>query len=147
MAAVPKDFIWPRIPAQGSLDLPFKNTTGTQMTPGQVVKLDTANPMSPTLMTAGMVLSSLVTDVPDGVVVSDTPAGQQGSIQVGGFATVYQDSGGNIAAGALVGPSAVVAGAVTTATAAAGDGVLGKAWSAGTATADPIGVRITCTTY
>jgi hypothetical protein len=147
MAAVPKDFVWPRIPAQGSFDIPFLNTSAAQLTPGQIVKLDTAHPLSPTQLAPGMVLSAAVTDVPDGVVVQDTPIGVTGTIQVGGFATVFQDSGGNIAAGALAGPSAAVAGAATTATATAGDGVVGKAWSAGTATADPIGVRLTCGTY
>jgi hypothetical protein len=148
MSAVPSDFAWPRLPAQGLLDIPFINTAGAAMTPGQVVKLDTANALSPTLVTApGMVLTTAVTDVADGVVVQDTAVNGQGSIQIGGIATVYQDSGGNIAVAALVGPSAAVAGEVTTATATAGDGLVGKAWSAGTASADPIAVRLILGTY
>lgn len=145
--AVPKDFIWPRIPAQDVLAIPFINKSGAQLNAGDIVKLDTGNPLSPSQMAAGMVHTAAVTDVPDGVVIGNTPNGLTGNIQCGGFITVYQDTGGNIAAGALVGPSAAVAGAATTATASAGDGVVGKAWSAGTASADPIGVRLTLDTY
>jgi hypothetical protein len=141
MAAVPKDFNWPRFPIGGMADIPFKNFTGSAFTPGQVVKLDTGNPWSPTNMVAGMVLTSAVTDWADGVIVQDTPVNNTGTIQIEGVTTVYQDSGGNPAAGAILGPSAAVAGAVTTYT--GGDAKVGKAWSAGTATADPIGVRLT----
>lgn len=119
------------------------------MTPGQVVKLDVSNALSPTILTSpGMVLTAAVLDIPDGVVVQDTPASAQGTIQTmgGSFITVYQDSGSNIAVAAIVGPSAAVAGAVTTTTTAP-DGVVGKAWSAGTATGDPIGVRLILDVY
>lgn len=141
MSAVPSDLAWPRFPNGGLADKPFKNTSAsTAYTPGQVVKLDTSNPYSPTAKVAGMVLTTAVTDLPDGVVVGDTPAGGYGTLQDEGWATVYQDASGNVAAGAVVGPSGTVNGAVVTYT--GGDPAVGKALSAGTASADPILVRL-----
>jgi hypothetical protein len=145
MSAIPADFNWPRFPLHGAADIPFKNTSGTAMTPGQVVKLDTSNPFSPTQVYMGAILTAAVTDVPDGVVVQDTPASTTnnpgfGTMQILGIATVYADAGSSPAAGAILGPSGSVSGAVTTYT--AGDPVVGKGLSAGVNASDPILARL-----
>jgi hypothetical protein len=147
MSAVVADFNWPRFPVGGMADIPFKNTSGTAMTPGQVLKLDTANPLSPTVMVAGMVLSAAVADIPDGVCVQNVPINGGGTVQILGLATVYADAAGATTAGALLGPSSTVAGAVVAATATAGYGVVGKAWSATALSADPVLVRLICAGY
>ena len=144
MAAIPADFLWPRFPVGGLMDVPFKNTTSsTSFTPGQLVKLDTSNPLSATQQAAGMVLTAAVTDVPDGVVVQDTAASAYGTIQIGGLASVIVDAAGAITAGTILGPSGTVNGAVVTYT--AGDPVVGKAWSTSVNTADFILARLTLT--
>jgi hypothetical protein len=137
MAAIPTDFLWPRFPVGGLADLPFKNTTSaTNFTPGQLVKLDTSNPMSAAQPCMGMVLTAAVADTPDGVVVQNTPFGGYGTMQILGMAPVIVDASGPITAGTLLGCSGTVNGAVTTYTATAGDGLVGKAVSTSVNTAD-----------
>ena len=147
MSAVVADFAWPRFPIGGMADMPFKNTSASAMTPGQIVKLDTANPMSTTQFIAGMALSAAVSDIPDGVVVQDTPINGTGTIQILGLTTVYVDAAGATTAGSLLGCSSTVPGAAVAATAVAGDSVVGKAWSATALTADPVLVRLICAGY
>ena len=139
MAAIPTDFLWPRLPFGGFADIPFKNTSTTvNNTPGQLVKLDTANPMSAAQPCFGGVLTAAVADCPDGVVVQNTPFGAYGTMQIGGLGTCIVDGGGAITAGTQLGCSGTVAGAVVTYTATVGDGLVGKALSTSVSTADPI---------
>lgn len=137
MAAIPADFLWPRFPVGGLADIPFKNTTtATNFTPGQLVKLDTANPMSASQPCIGAVLTAAVADCPDGVVVQNTPFGAYGTMQIAGLGSVIVDGAGAISAGTQLGCSATVNGAVVTYTPTVGDGLVGKAVSTSVNTAD-----------
>ncbi len=130
------DFLTPRFPITGA-DIPVKNTTGSSMPSGSLVKLDTANPVSATQSQIGVVLTSAVTDFAFGFLVETIPAGGTGRCQVEGLAVGI--ALGAISVGAIVGPSAT-AGQVTTYTAT--DPAIGQAVTAAASAADPILIRI-----
>jgi hypothetical protein len=124
------------MPIQGA-DISVKNTSGSALAPGQVVKLDTSNPMSATQPQPGVVLTSAVADYPYGVVVENIPVNGQGRVQIEG--QVQCIAAGAVSVGAIVGAS-TTAGDVTTYTAA--NPSLGQAVTVAVNAADPIFIRI-----
>ena len=131
------DFVWTRIPVPGE-EPSVKNTSGTAMTAGQCVKLDTANPLSGTQPVPGVVLTSAVTDVPFGILIDNIPAGGYGRCARSG--QIQAIAAGAIAAGAQVGPSAATSGDVTTYT--AGDPSLGQALNVTANAGDPVVIAL-----
>lgn len=134
--------------ARLNLQLPYlsvKNTGGTALAFGALVKMDAANPLSAAQPAVGVIATAALTDVPLGVVVDTSIlAGTAGRIQVIDGTAVWciVDASGNITAGAQVMPSSTVAGAVRTYVAAAGNACVGQALTATTATADPVLVML-----
>lgn len=96
--AVINDFIIGRT-ARNIPDLPVNNTSANPINAGDVVQLDTANPLSTTQGYVGVTAGTL-NAMPYGVAVQNIPAGGQGSIQRDGIAIVK--ASGAIAAGATV---------------------------------------------
>lgn len=118
---------------------PVKNTGGTAITVGQLVKLDTANPLGATQGSVGVIPTVLVADVPFGFAAENIPAGQYGGVYGVDGQAIWGIALGAIAIGAKVGPS-TTAGQVTTYTAA--NPSIGQALTAAVNAADPILVYI-----
>lgn len=130
------DFVWNRQPIQGA-DVPYKNTSGSAITAGMQLKLDTGNLMSASQGKPGMTPTTAVTDIPDGVAVENVPAGQDGRCQIEGIAVCIAK--GAVTAGTTVGPS-TTAGSTSTFTST--DPSLGKAWNTTVSDGDPVLVRL-----
>lgn len=131
------DFLWTRYPIQGA-DLPYKNTSGSAISAGMLLKLDTTNPIGASQGKVGMVPCTAITDFADGFAVQNTPIGGDGTVQIEGVAVGI--AAGAITIGAIVGASAATSGDVIAYTPT--DPSIGKAWSAAASAADPILVRI-----
>lgn len=131
------DFVNGRMPLSAGGDLPYKNTSGSAITAGQLLKLDTGNLMSGTQGIWGLTPTTAVADFPFGVAVDNVPVGGTGRVQVVGV--VLCIAAGAISAGAIVGPS-TTAGNVTTYTAA--NPQFGQALSAAANAGDQIFVLI-----
>ena len=133
------DFVWGRYPIQGA-DVPVKNTSGSAMTAGQLVKLDTT---AGNLLGGGgtaipVVLTSAVTDFPLGILVENIASNAIGRCQIEGIAVGI--AAGAITAGNMVGPSGATNGDVTAYTAT--DPAIGQALNTTTTLADPVLIRI-----
>lgn len=133
------DFLYARLPLNVAEWL-VKNTSGAAMVTGQLVKVDTANPMSATQPVVGVVLTSAATDMPFGFIIENIPAGGIGRCQVADGSGVSGIAAGAIAVGAIVGASAATPGDVTTATAA--DPSIGQALTAAVNAGDPVLIQI-----
>lgn len=131
------DFVTPR-ETFGIADAVVKNTSGTDMVVGALVKLDTGNPQSSTQAAPGVVLTSAVGDVAYGVLAENIKNGQQGRCQVVDGTIAVCIAAGVIAVGATVGPSGATSGDVTTYTAA--NPSVGQALTAAASLGDPIRV-------
>lgn len=131
------DFAYPRQPFAGS-ERAVKNTSGAAMVPGNLVKLDTANPMSATQGAPGAVLTNAIADYPYGVVIENIPVGGFGRVQRGGECMAL--AAGAIAVGQLVGGTVAAPGAATPYT--AGNPSLGQALTPAANLNDPFVVAI-----
>lgn len=131
------DFFTGRYPLNVT-EWPVKNTSGSAMTSGQVVKLDASNVLGATQPEVAVVLTSANNDTPFGILVENIPAGGVGRCQVLGGAVAFGDATA-IAAGAQVMPS-TTAGEVTLWS--TGHAVLGVACSTTANAGDPVLVKI-----
>lgn len=126
-------------------DFPVKNTGGTALAFGTVVKIDASNLLSGTQPQIGVIATAALTDVPFGVVIDTSiAAGGQGRVQVldGTAVWCFVDAAGNITGGQQVMPSSTVSGAVRPYVAAAGNSSVGQALTSTAASADPVLVKL-----
>lgn len=130
------DFVYDRYPIQGA-DIAYKNTSGSTISAGMLLKIDASNPISASQPNIGLTTCSAVTDFPFGFAVENVPAAGQGRCQIEGIAIGI--AAGAVTVGAIVGASAT-AGDVTTYTAT--DPAIGQAVTTTANAADPILVRI-----
>jgi hypothetical protein len=131
------DFQTARIPL-GVQEFPVKNTDAVAMVTGQVVKLDTAHLMSASQGQVGVLLCTVVTDRPLGIVIEAIPVNGQGRMQIVGAA--WAIAAAAITAGSVVGASGATAGDVIAYTAT--DPYIGVALTAAVNAADPVLVLI-----
>jgi len=132
------DLVWGSgFPITGG-DVPVKNTSGSALTAGQLVKLDTSNPISASQPFMGIVLTSAVADFPFGFLVENIPIAGTGRCRIEGIAVGI--AVGAITVGTIVGASAATSGDVVAYTAT--DPSVGQICNTTTAAADPALVRM-----
>lgn len=77
------DFQYAGMPIGPGSDVSVQNTDVTDMTSGQIVKLDTAHPFSATQANVG-ILKTTTDDYPYGVLIENIPVGQVGRCRISG---------------------------------------------------------------
>jgi Uncharacterized conserved protein (DUF2190) len=120
-------------------DLPYVNATGSTISKGMALKLDTSHKISGTQPLSGMTPVTAVTDRVLGIAVQNVPTGQNGTMQVGGVGVAIADANA-ITTGNTLGASGSVTGDVAPYTAT--DPYLGVAMSDTANAADPVLVLI-----